>query len=114
MDERRRAIRQERFLHGRVARGRKPANCRIHNIAHEARGSSRPAPPYSPDFEPVVPHRQRLGLARDDLLGKSITALTESSRGNDGDRCRSQIGRREPRKFQGVPGRGGAFIGAKS
>jgi hypothetical protein len=46
MDEPRRAIRQECFLHGRVDlnNGRKPMNCRIHNIRHEERGCCSAAP----------------------------------------------------------------------
>jgi hypothetical protein len=116
MDKRRRAIRQERFLHGRVANGRKPANCRINNIVHQARGSSRAAPPSVPDFEPVAPRNRRIASARYYLLRKSITAPTEPSRGNDGDLGEAAPGATgvSRENFRGVPKRSGAFTGAKS
>ena len=64
MGEPRRAIHQGRFLHGRVDlnNGRKPMNCRIHNIRHEERGccSAAPANPFQ------IP-RRRPGVSRENL-----------------------------------------------
>ena len=88
MDESRRPIPQKRFLHARAKlnNGRKLANCRVHDLAREGRGSCL-QPRHRPDFERRARALPTDRALRDYLRRNSITALTElsTSRVNDGD-----------------------------
>jgi hypothetical protein len=117
MDERRRAICQDRFHHGRVDlnNGREPAIVAFITLRMRCMG-------------PVVRSRhslrilssvcQPIATAGSDFLLDSVAALTELSapQGNDGRSrgCRPGVSRCEPKKPQDVPKRSGAFTGAKS